>query len=297
MKNYKIALRQCALIATTLGLISITGRSAHAGILYNNWSYAIDSFNDSTQGTPLQVGGTDYEIYGLAIKETKDSVFVAISTNLPVGGVSSHAQDGYTRWGDLIFNFTEENLSAANAQGNLLGIRFDEQNESGVSSSGIYSYVTLKDVAKENNNEFGSLSNHNQVVQQHGGTPSIGDLAANDLYFEQNQQIQNIIASGTKIGELNLLEGEFFGKLGLDFGHFGANSSYTIGFSFDRSLLPTGSFIAHLAPECDNDIVAIKGETISVPEPSGVLSLAAVGLILSSNQIRQRRQVHSADQT
>lgn len=255
-------------------------QSAQASTLYQGWSYAIDSFNDSTQGSPLQVGGTDYEIYGTAFKQTDHNIFVAINANTPLGGVVSDAQDGYTRWGDILFNFSGKNLSNASANGNLWGIRFDDKNESGVSQTGVFKDVFAKSVAHLNNNGFGSLGRHNEVVQNYGGTPTIGDLSAFDPYFDQTQQVQNVMASGTKVGDINFLNSVELSNLGLNFSHFGLAGSQTIAFSLDRASLPDeGNFLYHLALECDNDIIAQSGNLESVPEPSAILGLTVVGLI------------------
>jgi hypothetical protein len=270
----------------------LTAKSAQASTLYKEWSYAIDSFNDSTQGTPLRVGGTDYEIYGTAFKQTDHNIFLAINANTPIGGVASGAQDGYTRWGDILFNFSGQNLNTANANGSLWGVRFDSQNESGVSSTGVFKDVVAKSVAHLNNNGFGSLGRHNQVVQNYGGTPTIGDLSAFDTYFDQSKQVENVIAYGTKVGDINLLSLTELSNLGLDFAHFGLPGSQTIGLSFDRSLFPDeGSFLYHLAVECDNDIIAQGGNLETVPEPSAILGLTLVGLI-GGSRLRKRPHVN-----
>jgi hypothetical protein len=267
-------------------------QSVQALTLYNGWSYASDSFNDSTAGSPLQVGGTLYETYGMAFKQTDDTVYFAINSNLPVGGVPSAALDGYTRWGDLFLNFSGQDLNTASANGNLLAIRFDGQNESGVSSTGAYQNVVAKSVAPANYG-FPTLASHTNAVINGGGNPTHGELSAFDPYFDQSQPLQNVMASGDKVGDINFLNLTDFSNLGLDFGYVGAIGSQTIGFSLDRSLLPDeGSFIAHLAAECANDISTIVGNLApitpeSVPEPSAILGLSLVGL-LGGSRFRKR---------
>ena len=87
------------LIGTTLAslsLISVSGLPAMAGQLHNGWNYGIDSFNDGS-------GGEAFNIRGIAIKETSNSIFVALTGGTPITGVAnSGAADGNIGWGDLI---------------------------------------------------------------------------------------------------------------------------------------------------------------------------------------------------
>ncbi len=285
-----------ASVIATLCSLSAISKPAEAASLYKGWNYAIDSFNDSITGN--NVGGTKYEIFGLALKQTEDKLFIAINANLPFGGTqSNYADDGHVGWGDLIFNFSGKNLSTASANSNLFGIRFASKNDSGVAASGVYSQVKAKTVAKANGIALDSLGEYNEWVKSNGKKPSIGDLGANDPYFNQATHVQNVIASGKKVGDINLLSAGNLSSLGLDFGHFGANGSQTIGLSADRSLFPDGNFILHLAPDCDNDIIALKGkldivppESATVPEPSAVLGLTAMGLLFGSSQLGRNKQ-------
>jgi hypothetical protein len=288
-------------IITTICSLSAIDKPAEAGTLYRGWNYAIDSFNDSITGN--NVGGTKYEIYGMALKQTADEIFVAINTNLPLAGTSSnYAADGHVGMGDLIFNFSGKNLSAASASKSLFGIRFVDNNDSGVRAKGIFDQAAVKSVAKDNGIALDSLGEYNAWVKQNGKTPSIGDLAANDPYFNQAIHVQNVIASGRKIGDVNVLKN--LSGLGLYFGHFGANGSHTIALSFARSLLPSGKFTLHFAPECDNDIIALKGNlTVEekpkpkhIPEPSsslGFLTFVAFGGMLLK-RTREQKSLNSS---
>ncbi|MGA9379629.1 MAG: XDD3 family exosortase-dependent surface protein [Phormidium sp.] len=301
MSKLKIRSLFLTSITATLCSLSVISKPAEAGTLYKDWNYAIDSFTDSITGN--DVGGTKYELYGMAFKQTAEQIFVAINTNLPLAGTSSnYATDGHVGLGDLIFNFSGKNLSAASASKSLFGIRFVSNNDSGVGAKGIYDKVAAKSVAKDNGIALDSLGEYNAWVRQNGKTPSIGDLAANDPYFNQAVHVQNVMASGTKIGDINLLSN--LSGLGLDFGHFGAKGSNTIALSFARSLLPDGDFIVNFAPECDNDIIALKGnlETVpepvtkTVPEPSssvGLLAFATFGGMLLK-RTKQKKALNSS---
>lgn len=119
----------------------------------------------------------------------------------------------------------------------------------------------------------------------------MGDLAATDPYFEQNGRwtILNEIETGTKVGEIELHSELALHQFGVDFSHFNANGNHTIGFSFDRALLPGGEYTAHIFAECANDGIAIQGERRKVPEPSSVMGLLFLaGLVGVSGKFRRR---------
>ncbi|MGK7926216.1 MAG: XDD3 family exosortase-dependent surface protein [Spirulina sp.] len=275
-----------------LGAITVTGTicslstSALAGTFHGDWYYSVDSFNDSMAGNI--VGNTKYEIFSTAMKQTANEIILAINTNFGINGASSqYANDGHVSWGDVLFNFTGQSLDTASNAGQLFGVRFASNNESGAPELGVYSNVKAKAIASSNGLLLSDLNAYNNWISSHGGTPDIGDLKANDPYFNPTHHIQNVIESGTKIGGVSLLSDLSY--LGLDFGHFGATGTQTLAFSFDRNLLPDGNFIAHFGPECDNDVIAIATELTPIPEPSTALALGAFGLLFATQQMRRRR--------
>lgn len=287
--------------AATVCLLGVTAPQANAGQLHNGWNYAIDSFNDGAEGNTIGASST-YEMYGMAVKEDtqSNSIFVAINANLPITGAKEGAAaDGHIGWGDLIFNFSGKNLQDANASGNLFGIRFTENSNSGVSSVGVYDNVKLQSVTSQNSG-FNNLTHHADHVQSRGGSASMGDLAYNDSYFDGQitgtHTVLNSIKTGNLLGGINLIS-DFTG-LGLDFGNFSAIGKHTFGFSFDKSLMPVGEFVAHLFAECANDGVALLGEfavasvppgdDVSVPEPATILGLFVFGLTFAGTQGRKK---------
>lgn len=284
-------------IAGISGLLLATfSTPASAATLHNGWHYSIDSFNDSMAG--YEVGGTPYEIYGTALQQTDDSIFFAINSNLALEGKSSqYAENGHTGWGDLLFNFSGNDLDTANANGDLFGIRFAENSESGVSELGVYENVRATDIAQRNGNLLtdASLSGYANWITQHGGNPQAGDLSITDSYFNPNRHVPNSMVSGTKIGDIQFLSN--INDLGLDFGHFGATGTHTIAFEFDRHLFPDGEYVYTVAPECDNDIIAGIGnlEPRPVPEPSSALALGLVTLAAGALKSR-RRSSHDSSQ-
>jgi hypothetical protein len=264
---------------------------AIAATLSSGWNYAIDSFNDGVTGG--QVGGGEFEFYGIAVKETSDTAFIAINSNLSLAGAQrSYAAGGSISYGDLFFNFSGQNFNTANANRSLFGIRFAESNDSPV-ATGVYSNVTAKSVT-EANNGFSNLTRYNTHVQSGGGTSSMGDLAATDPYFQQTGEntVLNSIATGTKVGEISFLNPAALSALGLNFGQFNARGSQTIGFSFEKSAMPSGNYVANLFAECANDAIAIKGsfETASaeaVPEPSTIFgTLAGLSILAAKRKLK-----------
>ena len=292
-------------LGVTLAPLSIFSFPAQASVLYNGWSYSIDSFNDSINGN--SVGGTDYEIYSTAVKATSNELIFAINSNLSLGGIyNPFADDQHTTYGDLIINPTGASFDAANSSGHLFGIRFATQNDSGVPELGFYRGVTAKSIAAENGLLLNNLAAYNNYVANNGGNPRNGDLGAFDPYFNQGTHVANIINSGVKLGDINFVSD--VGALGLDFGYFGAVGSQTIAFSVDRSLLPENLFdwVYHINPECNNDVtIGIIDRTLldipeelpidedepdiieSTPEPSVLLGLGIVGLGLGISRRHQ----------
>ena len=267
--------------AATLGIASLPAQAASLGA--GDWNYTLDSFNDSMQGN--NVGGTVYEIHGMAMKEVENRVFFAVNGNLPLAGTGSrYADDGHIGWGDLILNFTDLG-SLNNANGSLFAVKFVDDNDSGAPALGLYSNVGVKSVSAENGLLLNTLGDYNNHIRNNGGFPQHGDLPADTPYFNQGERIRNVIDFGAQIGEVAMLNATELADL--DFGSIGAGGPQTFGFSIDRSLLPVGEFIAHLAPDCGNDIIAMHGETTPTPEPASLVGLATVGLFAGRKKLRQ----------
>jgi hypothetical protein len=279
-------------VAIFCAIFALQQPKATAATLSNGWNYAIDSFNDGVTGG--QVGGGDFEFYGIAITETSDTTFIAINSNLSLAGyAASGAERGNVNYGDLFFNFSGQNFNTANANGSLFAIRFAAGNDSGVATTGIYRDVTAKNVTQTNSG-FSNLNKYNTLVASQGQTPSLGDLAATDPYFEQtgNWTVLNSIATGTKVGEINFLTPATLSALGLNFAQFNAVGSHTIGLSFNKSSMPSGNYIANFFAECANDGIAIKGSFEAVPEPSSwlgtLVGLSFLGIGAAKRKIKRK---------
>lgn len=274
--------------AATVSIVAGMGQVAEAGTLYKGWNYAIDSFNDGSNGVTVGAN-SDYEFYGMAVQEDADNLYFAFNANLGLDGAAYHrASGGHIGWGDLFLNFSGNDFLTAQGNGDLFGIRFAENSDSNV-GLGLYSGVTAKSVAQENAG-FRNLNHHKNYVASKGGTATLADLAQTDPYFTQTGKwtVLNSIDSGTRIGDVNLIED--VSGLGLDFGNFGATGDRTFAISVDKSLLPEGDFIASIFAECANDGMALAGNIASVPEPTATIGLAVFGLTFFASKRRLRRQ-------
>lgn len=288
-------IKQLTSVLSTLGLacgcLLAMGQPARADI-----NYGIDSIND---GYNNGVIGEDssYEFYGMAIMEDGDNIVVALNANMSLAGVEAPAaEDGIISWGDLFFNMSNDNFNTASNNSSLYAIRFAQSNNSGVSTLGVYSNVTAQSVTSINSG-FSSLSSYNTAVENVGGTPSLAQFSADTPYFDQTAPVQNVINTGTFVTGINMLSSTQLSGLGFDFQQFGATGRETIGFSFDKTVLPAGDFIANIFAECANDGMIIAGRiehsSEPVPEPLSILgSIAGVGLILRRQ--RSKRQQASS---
>jgi hypothetical protein len=285
-------------MAIALG-VAITPISAVASTL--DWSYTYDSTNDGYSSGVIG-SNSAYELYYAAFSADRDRLYFAFNSNMPYGGVpATGALGNHVSWGDLFLNFSGQPFATTNTANHLYGIRFIPSNDSGVSQLGLYSSVTAQSVTSDNLG-FDSLMSYRTSVVAAGGTPSLGALPIDTNYFDQSGEVLNVIKTGTRIADVDLLTDEQLSRLAP------GNGRYTYGVSVDRSILPTGDFIASLFAECANDSIALiatnapsepvdervddgtgtVGEDIAeIPEPSAVLSMLLVGGLIA-RRARQR---------
>jgi hypothetical protein len=289
-------------LIATASVMGMTTQQAQAGTLLNGWNYAMDSFRDGTYNG--KVGKTSaFEFYGMAFQETADDLIFAFNTNLAfdptnpakTGVVDRKSRGGSISYGDLFLNFTSPN-SFNGAQRNLYAVRFDQTNDTnGQFGVGLYKNVSTTSYTTQNDG-YSTVSSHtNTVNNKLKGFADYGDLRANTTYFNQNQAAQTAIASGTRIGDINFLSKSMLSSMGLNFGAKPINSTQevgtqTFGFKLSKSAfggqLPKGNFVANLFAECGNDGVVLKGR---VPEPTAMLGLTAVGLMVGAKQMKRRQ--------
>jgi hypothetical protein len=257
-----------------------TVHTANVPELGASWNYQYDAEGDGS-------GGTAYDIRAMAMTIRDNKLFVAINGGTSLAGVQeSRAADGIISWGDLFFNFSGKNFNEAVAAGEMFGVRFAASNNSPV-ALGLYSGVQTQSVALQNYG-YGSLQQYYEAGyyrdQTEGSALPTKEAAFN---YYGTGSIQNSIASGTKIGDVNLLTEQDLSAMGLNFG--GNMGSQTFGFSIDTSLLPIGSFLANISMECGNDGMTYSASTVPEPMTMGgaALGIAAIGGL---KRMRRRKE-------
>lgn len=249
----------------------------------NGWQYAFDSNKDGMNGN-YWVGAAagqvnPYDISGMAVKETADSVIIAINGNMKLTGeAEAGAAGGQIGYGDLFFNMSGKTFLNAMNSGDLYGIRFASANASGVQQLGVYSGVqakTVTDIKEGYTQAYGGLAggynSYESQVQRGSGTVGYGDLTSG--YFTNNGQNNsfnlNEIASGKYLTGISFLSQ---GAITQELLNTGYNSSQfqgtqTIAFQFSKSAISQ-----------------------AVPESSTVAGLTIFGLAFAGSQIRKKHK-------
>ncbi|MBP0000032.1 MAG: PEP-CTERM sorting domain-containing protein [Cyanobacteria bacterium SID2] len=208
----------------------------------NGWHYTSDSANDGT-------GGSVYDIFGMAVKETQDSVFVVINGNMPLSGAdSSGAWDTKIGWGDLFINLSPE--QGFNS-GNLFGVRFADP--FGDLPVGVYGGVDPISVTGSNNGWKNVDSYTNNFVRSDGTAKKsnveidklFGDLSHDTDYFDRSKSY-NAIGSGAYLGGIEWLDDAALKAAGFETQE-GFGGSETVAFRFDSKLLT--SYVPDLTDE------------------------------------------------
>jgi hypothetical protein len=165
-----------------------------------SWRYTKDSIDDSS--SPVKVGNTEFEIYGMAVKADKYTVTVAINSRLPVGGMSYHGEQ--ITWGDLIFDFLEPTGPNEIGESKIkYGVHFDAASDSGVVDDGVglYEVTGLKSVYKANSGHK-NFTTYKNYISRKQGHPSLGDLPIVDNgYFGNKDKMPTSIDTGTKVAD------------------------------------------------------------------------------------------------
>jgi len=247
-----------------------------------DWTYTKDSINDSTGTSPesgsVKVGNVYFEIYGIAVKMSEDTVTVAINSRLPIGGIPFKGKQ--ISWGDIVFDFADK----------MYGVRFDGSNNSldGGDETGLYEVTKLKSVSKANSGHT-NFATYESYVKKGKGKPSLGDMSnLNNGYFGNTDKMPTSLASGNKVANITMLDAAALAGMKLDFAtnlkipastydpanpFSSANpkpanelGEYTIGFSFPRQDDMMGAFKAFIFTECGNDGIVMDNKP-SCPMP------------------------------
>ena len=204
------------------------------------WQYSFDSVRDGVYGN--SVGGTTFEYYGIAIRETDTDLWLVINSNLPLLGLNINGpQDGNIGHGDLFINLGSETFLQASDSATLFGVKYSATNDSGAGDVGVYGNVKAKSVTAQNIgfNNLGDFINH---VNNHGGVLGFGDLPVNQTYYAQNISL-NVIQSGAFLGAISQVTSEELAATG-----------------FRPNLLPGTSTVAfRFAREAIVDVCGVPG--------------------------------------
>ncbi len=286
-----------------VGAAGVLSSSANAAVLYENWLYATDAIGDVDGGAQSDL----YDMRGIAYRTVGDTAYFAISSSMRPGGTTEFggALNGRISLGDVFLNFSGHNLDTAAGFNDPLvyGIRFDGTNDSLGSllsapntTLGVFRNLTTATLSVAN---YGPDTIDGYNTNGSGRTlNAMGDLQSTlgDVsdYLGRYVSVSTNIASGEKIGDINLLDRAALEAVGIDFGHFGSvydvGGDTVFGFSLNRSLLPEGDFTAHLFEECNNDGTAIRVRgTAAVPEPGTVALLVGMGVSGLSFLARRRK--------
>lgn len=190
----------------------------------------------------------------------------------------------------MFFNFSGKKFNEA-AAGQLFGVRFASSNDSAV-GLGVYSGVKTTSVTSTNSG-YSSLESYYNAGFDKANTQGTAIATKQQAYdYYGKGSIQNSIASGTKVGDIAMLMGADLSQLGLNFGN--KAGSHTFGFSFDKSAIASGDFLANVLLECGNDAVAFNAS--APPEPATMagtaLGVAAFGGLKRFQ--RRRKQAKNA---
>ncbi|MEH2066863.1 MAG: XDD3 family exosortase-dependent surface protein [Nostoc sp.] len=295
MKTLKVLLATTAL---SISLLSLCNQKATAGQLSDGWNYSIDSFQDGS-------GGSVFDIKGMAVKDSGDKVYVALTGGMPLGGTTdpddywNPGHSVHIGWSDLFFNFSGKDFQTASQSSQLFGVRFADYDNS--LATGVYQGVQAKSITTQhggysnlkwyydwgwgqNNTQGTDLATTQDVYNYYYKS----DVAQNPTW--DNTPILNAIGSGTKVGNISMLNAQQLNTAGLNFANFSASGDYTIGFSFDKSLIGEGNYVTNIFLECGNDGIALKGDLKSVPESPGTIGLLLTGLSFMASQLPQFRK-------
>jgi hypothetical protein len=272
-------------VAATVALTATAGAAKAED--FQGWDYANSSFKNGVHGR--SIGGNAFEMYSMAVKDLGDRLVVAVNSNLDQNGGKDKIA-----YGDMLFNFGTKGLKGASESSSLFGIKFQTLNsDSGVSQMGVYSGVKAKSVALQNQG-FSNFNQRTSYLPRYTKTSATelnnwGDLQTTDAYFDGMRSGKNVILnsidSGTRVGDVSMMNSTQLSSLGLNFGHFGASGTQTFGFTFMKPKGFEGNYVSTLLAECANDGLALIGNSKKAPEPLALAGLAVVAGALA----RKRR--------
>jgi len=271
--------------ATVAGLISMTGNANAISLGGSTLSIAMECNNDmmamvlgnSPRGEWQYVndavgdayGGEHYELYGMGFMEDATHVYFAINTHdMGLNAGQDTISNGRTQYkigyGDLLINTTGTNLATAN--GNLFGVHFGA-NSGGVTQVGLYGNVTARSVGGQHVSSQATIDGYLRNMPANAATSAnfFGSLSreTGPSYFDPTGF--NVIQSGRLLSGIEMLTPNQLQGVGYNSNRFQGGT--TVAFRIARS-----SF----------------GPEQSVPEPTTILGLAAIGLALAIGKLRKQ---------
>jgi hypothetical protein len=196
------------------------------------WQYSTDSSKDGV--TFGQVGGGDFEIYALAIKESEEYIYLVVTSNLALQGFdSNYAEDGNIGWGDLFININKTDFLTEHKNSNFYAIRFAGSNDSNASKIGVYGKVSAKSVTKQNSG-FLTWESYVSHVLGKGSVPELGDFGSNQNYYDKKISL-NVIDKSNYLGSIEFLNINELLDQGYDMTKSIGKS--TIAFRFEKKLI------------------------------------------------------------
>jgi hypothetical protein len=289
-------------LSAIFGAAALTIAAVSPAQAVPTWQYAFDLFNDGygvNASNQVVFGASSaFEFYGMAVAEDENSIFLALNANLGINGhADADASGGVIDWGDIFLNFSGKDYDTAIADGDMFGIHFTGESDSGVSENGLYKVNTAANVAGTNVG-FTTLGQH--ATYKNYNREGVGNVD-HASYFNTSASLKNVILDGKKIGDIAFLNQTELATKGLNFlaQNAGSVGTQTFGFSFSKADLPgglSGNMIATIFAECNNDgigIVAKVNPSVpeppveDVPEPASVLGLITIAS--SAFGLRRRR--------
>jgi len=193
----------------------------------NGWQYVLD-------GGLADYAGAQFQIYGMAYRETNDDIWVVINSDLPFDTdfPDESALNGSVAYGDMFLNLSGMDFVDAMNAGKLFAIRFDSKNDASV-PLGVYKSVIAANVSTANDGPGGRQGYENHIYAFQG-VPGYGDFQKDMTYFPLSEGY-NVISSGQFLGAVTLLTPASLISEGYDINHFAG--SQTVAFKFKKSLI------------------------------------------------------------
>jgi hypothetical protein len=273
-----------------------------------NIMYAKDSATDSTAvpepgadepempvNSPINVGGTEYEIYGLAMKQFGNNIVLAVNSNMTLAGQKSKntnvhpnvagsavAGERYINFGDFIIEITKENDQGEEVT-ELYGIYFVVNNDSPAPDGiGLYKIEGTQFVSGHNY-PWMSFYEYNEFVDSKGGNASLAHVDKYEFGMFSKAPVSIDPEGAVKIGDVQVLADkdavadqsasdestiDFTAnptdeKQGLQFGddmNSGEENTFGVSFQMPEEWEGATKIRVSLFVECANDGIVLEGE-------------------------------------